>query len=201
MTWGASPISRWPSTLALAALVALIAGCGDDTKRALGWEKTAPDEFSVLTRAPLVQPPDYDLRPPTPGAVRSEDATIDRAKKVLISSSGVPSASAAKDGKDDPALAELSPGELSLLKRAGAENASADIRKKVDEETTALVEESKSFTDDLLFWQTKPQPGDIIDPGKEQKRLEVNASLGQPATQGDTPQIVRRQKGWLEGIF
>jgi len=53
----------------------------------------------------------------------------------------------------------------------------------------------------LLFWQTKPQPGDIIDPGKEQKRLEVNASLGQPVTQGDTPQIVRRQKGWLEGIF
>jgi hypothetical protein len=41
----------------------------------------------------------------------------------------------------------------------------------------------------------------VVDPGKEQKRLEANASLGKAATEGSTPQIVRRQKGWLEGIF
>lgn len=185
--------------LALVLVLPFLAGCGSDAKRALGWEKTPPDEFSVMTRAPLVQPPDYDLRPPTPGAARSQEAAVDQARKVLIASGG--GAGAKKDGKDNPALADLSPGEMALLKKAGAENATSAIRKEVDEETTALVENSKSFTDDILFWQTKRPPGEIVDPGKEQKRLEANASLGNAVTAGETPHIVRRQKGWLEGIF
>ncbi len=183
--------------LALALVLPFLAGCGSDTKRALGWEKTPPDEFAVMTRAPLVQPPDYDLRPPSPGAVRSTEAATDRAKKVL-KVSGVDTR---RTEKDNPELADLSAGEKALIKKAGAENASPAIRKQVDEETTALVEENNSFTDDILFWQKKPQPGEIVDPAKEQKRLEANASLGKAATEGDTPQIVRRQKGWLEGIF
>lgn len=177
----------------------LLVGCSRDTKRELGWEKAPPDEFQVQTRAPLTQPPDYDLRPPTPGAARPQEAAVDRAKKVLISSGSGTAAS--KNAKDNPELAELSPGEQALIKKAGAENASSAVRKQVDEETTALVQESKSFTDDILFWQTQPPPGEVVDPAKEQKRLEANASLGKSVTEGDSPQIVRRQKGWLEGIF
>lgn len=191
----------WRLALALLLVAPTLAGCGDETKRALGWEKSSPDEFSVMTRAPLVQPPDYDLRPPSPDAVRSEEAATDRAKKVLMSSSGVARLAPNQGDAGNPALAALSTGELALLRKAGAENATNAVRKQVDEETSALVEESKSFTDDLLFWQTKPPPGEVVDPTKEQQRLEVNASLGQSATEGQTPQIVRRQKGWLEGIF
>ncbi len=171
--------------LALALVLPLLAGCGTETKRALGWEKTPPDEFSVMTRAPLVQPPDYDLRPPSPGAVKSQEAVTDRAKKVLIAATGA-SGSARNDNKDNPELADLSAGERALIKKAGAENATPAIRKQVDEETTALVDENKSFTDDILFWQKKPEPGEIVDPSKEQKRLEANASLGKAATEGDT---------------
>jgi hypothetical protein len=189
----------WRAALALTLIAPVLAGCGSDAKRALGWEKSAPDEFSVMTRAPLVQPPDYDLRPPSPGAVRPTEAATDRARKVLMASGG--GIRNGKDAKDNPALAELSPGEKALIKKAGAENATSAIRKQVDEETTALVEESKSFTDDILFWQTSPPPGEVVDPAKEQKRLEANASLGRSVTDGTTPQIVRRQKGWLEGIF
>jgi hypothetical protein len=186
--------------LTLAVIAPLVAACGDDSKRALGWEKTPPDEFSVLTRAPLAQPPDYDLRPPADAAARPDDATTDRAKKVLISAAQSP-AVPLKGGSDNPELVTLSPGEQALLKKAGAEDASTAIRKQVDEETTSLVEENQSFTDNLLFWQTKPQPGEVVNPVAEQQRLEVNASLGQSATEGATPQIVRRQKGWLEDIF
>ncbi len=204
MIWGCSTNSAgWRAVAALVLLAPLLAGCGDSTKRALGWEKTPPDEFSVMTRAPLVLPPDYDLRPPNPNGVRSEEATTDRAKKVLMASPSVAGpAPQSKDGSTaDGGLVGLSPGESALLKKAGAEKATAAIRKQVDEETTSLVEESKSFTDDLMFWQTKPPPGEVVDPAKEQKRLETNASLGQSATEGDTPKIVREQKGWLEGIF
>jgi hypothetical protein len=202
MNWGQDVRVHLRLGLALAIVAPLVTACGDDAKRTLGWEKSAPDEFSVLTRAPLAQPPDYDLRPPSETAAQAPDATTERAKKVLISAAGSNgSVLQPKDGKDNAELASLSPGEMVLLKKAGAEGASGTIRKQVDEETTQLVQESKSFTDDLMFWQKKPQPGEIVDPVKEQQRLEVNASLGQSATEGETPQIVRRQKGWLEDIF
>ena len=47
--------------LALSAVVGL-AGCS-----ALGGKKNPPDEFAIATKAQLVVPPDYSLRPPRPG--------------------------------------------------------------------------------------------------------------------------------------
>jgi len=35
----------------------------------------------------------------------------------------------------------------------------------------------------------------------ETRRLQENAALGQPATTGPTPQIERRRKAPLEGLF
>jgi len=76
--------------LARATLVAMLAclalsGCGE-TRRALGYDKTPPDEFTVVSRAPLSQPPDYALRPPDPGAPRPQDGGVrDQARQVLLS--------------------------------------------------------------------------------------------------------------------
>lgn len=190
--------TAWRIGLVLAVLAPLVAGCGDSAKRALGWEKTTPDEFSVMTRAPLVQPPDFDLRPPGSTGKTAEATPTETARKVLVGPTGTSSSAAAKV---NPELIGLSSGETALLKKAGAENVSGSVRKQIDEETTALAEESRSFTDDLLFWQAKVPPGEVIDPEKEAKRLEANASLGKSATEGDTPKIERRQRGWLEGIF
>lgn len=193
--------SGWRAAVVLALVVPVLAGCGDGVKRAFGWEKASPDEFTIVTRAPLTQPPDYDLRPPAPGSARqAESSPTEQAKKVLMGPDGVATPSSGSK-RDNPALADLTSGEQLLLRKAGAENVSPDVRRQVDEETTALVKGSGSFTDDLLFWQDKPKPGEVLDPTKETKRLESNASLGKAVTEGDTPQIVRRQKGWLEGIF
>jgi len=185
-----------------AAVVALLAalslsGCSD-ARRAMGWDKSPPDEFAVVSRAPLSQPPDFTLRPPMPGAPRPQEGTSrDMAKSVLVP--GVrPSASPSLTGNT---FSDRSQGEQSLLKTAGASNVPADIRRKVNEETTSMIEADKSFTDQILFWQTKPPPGEAVDAAKEQKRLQENASLGKSATDGASPQIVRKQKGWLEGIF
>ncbi len=35
--------------------------------------KVTPDEFRVVTKAPLVVPPDYALRPPAPGKPRPQE--------------------------------------------------------------------------------------------------------------------------------
>ena len=51
------------------------------------------------------------------------------------------------------------------------------------------------------FWQTPPPPGTVVDAKAEQQRLQENAALGKPLTQGATPVIVRRKRAMLEGIF
>ncbi len=44
-----------------------LSGCGG-LSRALGVSKRPPDEFTVVGRAPLVVPPDYNLMPPKKGS-------------------------------------------------------------------------------------------------------------------------------------
>lgn len=54
------PSARMPRvSLVVLTLAAIsLSACGDSTKRALGLERTPPDEFAVVPRAPLSQPPD-----------------------------------------------------------------------------------------------------------------------------------------------
>lgn len=63
-----------PLLLILGAAL-ILSSCGESTKRALGLARTSPDEFAVVKRAPLSQPPDFNLRPPRPGADRPGVAT------------------------------------------------------------------------------------------------------------------------------
>ena len=64
----------------------VLSGC-TDLSRAIGLERTSPDEFAVESRAPLTIPPEFDLRPPQPGAPRPQEKnaaaearqTLDRA--------------------------------------------------------------------------------------------------------------------------
>src|ERR1700749_573834 len=52
------------------ALIAPLGACSDGmsgVRAALGITKEAPDEFGVISRAPLSMPPDYTLRPPQIG--------------------------------------------------------------------------------------------------------------------------------------
>jgi hypothetical protein len=61
----------------------LLPGC-TGFERAIGLEKVTPDEFAVESRAPLTVPPEFDLRPPQPGAPRPQEASAsDQARKVI----------------------------------------------------------------------------------------------------------------------
>ncbi len=73
------------SVLAVACLPAILmlAACSD-LRQALGMDRTGPDEFAVESRAPLTIPPDFDLRPPQPGAHRPQEVTAaEKAQKVI----------------------------------------------------------------------------------------------------------------------
>ena len=47
-------------------------------------DRVGPDEVAVESRAPLTLPPEFDLRPPQPGAPRPQEVTAaDKARKVI----------------------------------------------------------------------------------------------------------------------
>ena len=50
----------------------LLYGCGG-VKEKIGLIKKAPDEFQVYESKPLSVPPNFELRPPSEGAIESED--------------------------------------------------------------------------------------------------------------------------------
>jgi hypothetical protein len=98
--------------LVVAGLLQL-GGCAKGTVQdALGMSKRAPDEFAVVRRAPLIVPPDYDLRPPDPGAPRPNiGRTADQARVALTGSQAEPSPAAqALAGATPPATGQGATG-------------------------------------------------------------------------------------------
>jgi Protein of unknown function (DUF3035) len=184
-------------SLSLATLLAagLLAGC-DDVRKGLGLEKAPPDEFVIVSRAPLELPPDYSLRPPKIGAQRPQEATpTQRARQTVFKAGGDQQASVYQQGN-------RSDGEMALLKQVSSGSSDATIRQQVDEETAKQVADSHSFVDSLLFWKTPEEPGTVVDPQKESQRLRENTALGKPATDGETPIIERKKKGgFLQDLF
>ena len=43
-----------------------------------------PDEFRVVRKAPLTVPPEYNLRPPTPGSARPQELAPDQQARVAV---------------------------------------------------------------------------------------------------------------------
>jgi hypothetical protein len=61
----------------------VLSGC-TGFRQVLGMDRVGPDEFAVESRAPLTIPPEYDLRPPQPGAPRPQEITsADKARRVI----------------------------------------------------------------------------------------------------------------------
>ncbi|HYH17806.1 MAG TPA: DUF3035 domain-containing protein [Azospirillum sp.] len=181
--------------LALAALA--VSGCSD-VRRSIGLDRASPDEFSVVSRAPLSMPPDLRLPPPRPGAMRPQDAMPSQAAAATVL--GVTPAGGSSRGTSARPSAE-SRGEMALLSKAGADRAEPNIRATVDQETTALIVADRQWIDTLLFWQKQEQPYTVVDPQKESQRLREAQAQGKPVNDGTVPTISRKRKGPLEGLF
>ncbi|MBX3481965.1 DUF3035 domain-containing protein [Phenylobacterium sp.] len=122
------------------ALVAAagLAGC-QSTQKALGMSKVTPDEFRVVTKAPLVVPPDYALRPPAPGQPRPQELQPDSAARNALL------------GQRE--AEQRSDGEKLLVAKAGADKADPLVRYVVDDEFGSLAHKEKSFADRVMFWK------------------------------------------------
>src|SRR3546814_15251460 len=82
----------------------------------------SPDEFRVVSRAPLTLPPDYNLRPPEPGAPRPQVGTpSQQAERAVFANSQNPAV-------QQQVSAPRTAGEQALLAATGAESADPNIR-------------------------------------------------------------------------
>jgi Protein of unknown function (DUF3035) len=159
-----------------AATVALI-GC-QSVREAAGIVKAPPDEFAVVTKAPLVIPPDFNLRPPKPGAAPTNQ------------SSATDSAQAALYG-DDPAVVAAnlpktySSEEKTLLANTGAASADHGIREQITADNKSMATADDSFTDNLLFGSTKPPTGDKpVDADAEHDKMVADKTISETPVQG-----------------
>jgi len=181
--------------LAGVAMVAL-AGCSG-MRETFGLDRNSPDEFAVMSRAPLSVPPDFELRPPAPGMARPQEPSIrDQAATAVF---GKEAAANMQDNTETK-------GEEILLSKAGADKAMPDIRNMVDRETAGLVLTNRTTVERLMFWNdpTGDTKEPVVNAPKEAARIRKAKEDGvtpAAASTGDTPTIVRRKKGVLEDVF
>ena len=194
--------------LGLAATTAL-AGCSD-FRKAVGTEKSSPDEFAVVARAPLSLPPNYGLRPPAPGAPRPQERAVKEGAKALVLNSGSTGASSSVPAftfSNTPSASAAAPvtsttqAEVSFRERLGTDTAEPNIRELVNAETRDFVYEDEFLIDRLIFWKDGPNPGVVLDADAERRRLQENAALGRSPTSGATPSIQRKRGNLLERMF
>jgi len=191
----------------LAACGVALMGC-QSIKDAAGLGKQSPDEFAVVTKQPLVIPPDYNLRPPRDGAPPTNQVQpTDAAQSAIF---------------DDPAAAakrmsgDYSEAERQLLANARATNPDPAIRQRIAADGRAMEASDDNFASQVLFWQDSNKDGGTpVDADAESKRIEAQKAAGagaatKPAAQkpNDSATIGKSDNdkqeskgGWLDGIF
>ena len=116
----------------------MLAACGDDASDTFGYGKSAPDEFTVISRPPLILPPDYNLRPPGSGSARAAIPKPNEVAKILVL------------GKEAGTSEENTPAEDKLLENAAASQPTGDsIRELIENERTGTVSKSPDLTQTL----------------------------------------------------
>ncbi len=135
-------LNRFVAALALTASMGALgfgmAGCSS-AAQALGITKVTPDEFRVVTKAPLTVPPDYALRPPAPGEPRPQELQPESAARNAL--------------LGERAAQTRSEGEKLLAAKAGGDKADPLVRYVVDDEFGDLTHKEPSFADKVMFWR------------------------------------------------
>lgn len=176
--------------LILASLVALTA-CSS-VKKELGVGRQSPDEFTVVKRAPLTLPPDYNLRPPSDGSAVQESEAVQQAKTIVL---GTPAATV-----------EAGNAETAIMQKMGTDKRNPSIRDQINKDNGYIALQNRSVKDKLLFW--KDQNGAPADDGEtstvdakaETVRLEKNKQEGKPVTEGDVPVVIEK-KSTIDKLF
>jgi hypothetical protein len=155
----------------IAGLAVGLIGC-QSIREAAGIAKEPPDEFAVVTKAPLIMPPDYNLKPPKPGA-----APVNQM-------SPTETAAASLYGEDPATLASQMTGNYSqeeklILANTGGAVADHSIRQQLAADTMSMELANDDLTNKLLFNTKDLNAGNPLDADSEKARLDAAKSAQQ----------------------
>ena len=169
------------AVLLCGAAVAL-AGCGS-LRDAAGLTKRSPDEFAVTTKAPLVIPPDFNLRPPMPGAAPVNQTDPGAAAQAALFNNADPQTVA------NGMRGNYTPAEKLLMANAGVQNSDPAIRTQLKTEAR-MQGADQSFTDRVLGAAPTPNNGQPINADAELERR--NRPAAKPAAKP------KESGGWFD---
>ena len=180
-----------------AAVAAGMAGC-DTIRDAAGQTKDSPDEFAVVTKAPLVIPPDFNLRPPAAGAAPTNQIAPTQAAQAALFTADPATVAASLP-------ASMSTGERYLLVKAGVQNADPTIRQEIASDSAATRAADDSFTNNLLFGSSTPSAGTAVDADAEARRIDAQKASGAATPAPNAPPATtpppEKKGSWWDDLF
>ena len=154
------------SSMIICLIVILGTTSCSDYRRAIGTEKSKPDEFQVVVRPPLSLPPEFASRPDaeTVHLGVDEKSSVNVMNKIF-------------ERRNQKAIGYDELFELSSVK--------TDIRAIVDQETTGIIFERR-LPINVIFGGL-PDVGPILNQIKEDKRIRTNIMQQRAINEGATP--------------
>ena len=155
--------------LGVVTLLSMLSACSD-FRKAIGTEKSSPDEFQVVVRPSLVLPPNFSSRP-TAATGAQTAATVASDAQAQASVLLGARETGASDYSDIFAFDKIV----------------EDVRSKVDEETAGIKCERR-LPIQVLFGGL-PDVGPVIDKMAEDRRIRRNRLENRSLSYGATPAI------------
>ena len=155
--------------LGAVTLLSMLSACSD-FRKAIGTEKSSPDEFQVVVRPSLVLPPNFSSRP-TAATGAQTAATVASDAQAQASVLLGARETGASDYSDIFAFDKIV----------------EDVRSKVDEETAGIKFERR-LPIQVLFGGL-PDVGPVIDKMAEDRRIRRNRLENRSLSYGATPAI------------
>lgn len=119
-----------------------------------------PNEFLVVSKAPLTVPPEFNLRPPAPGQARPQDLSPEAQARVAVF--GIDTGQNASEG------------EKAFIRAAGGDAIERSVRSQVDFDAAQVVRKNRNFAD-MIFNFGATERDAVLDPAAEAERLRVEA--------------------------
>ena len=160
--------SRLPAFTLLGGIFLICSACSD-FKRAIGSEKSSPDEFEVVVRPPLSLPPQFTSRP----IGKDTDTAAVAASNAL--------------GKSKLILNQREANATSFDDLFAFDQIEENIRVKVDEETAGIRFERR-LPLQIVFGDL-PNVGPVVDKMAEDARIRRNQLQERAINEGATPAI------------
>lgn len=195
------------------SLLSACGGGGFDIRETLGVKNTAPDESTVVSTNPLSVPPDFNLRPPHPGAPRPQELDSSQAAKNILMGTNSADTQAQSPVVDSELATPVEPvtsqplstdAEQAFKDKLNLTQADPNVKETLTEEQLPVLETDKKkqgFWSQFFGQKKDAKKEPVIDASQEKKRIDQNKQEGKPVNEGDVKKKEQKEPSTLQRIF